>query len=137
MTKKEFAARNKKIVELHNSGVKTSSIAKTLGITNTTVSKVLCKSRTDDKQDLSATTRRSNSWRSRFSGLNEWIFDNDVNLRELSERTGIPMVTLNSNFGFAPSRVSDPAKHNIDIILDFTGLTYEQAFGEATSDADI
>lgn len=128
--------RNQAIIEAYNEGEKTAAIAKEFGITDTYVCRILSQSRKNDMYDV-AVARRSNAECVRYPGLQKWMKDNDFTLTKLSERSGLNYATLRYDLSMYSSKQCDPKKFTIDAILAVTGLTYEQAFGEATSDADV
>lgn len=61
-----------------------------------------------------------------YPGIKRWMERNDMNVSMLSKKSKIPVNTLWCNF----SGKSDPRMYTIRRILETTGLTFEQAFGE-------
>lgn len=61
----------------------------------------------------------------KWSGIREYMQKNDVSTRRMSEETGITYPALY----YILTGKHDPSKASIDKILNYTGLTYEQAFG--------
>lgn len=59
-----------------------------------------------------------------YKGLREWIADNEMTVKKMSEESGIYYTTL---YYFMIGK-NEPAKKTIDKILKYTGMTYEEAF---------
>lgn len=59
-----------------------------------------------------------------YSGLENWMQENAISIRKLTELSGMNYVAL---YYILIGR-NDPNKKSIDRILKATGLTYEQAF---------
>lgn len=60
-----------------------------------------------------------------YSGLENWMQENAISIRKMTELSGMNYVALY----YILIGKNDPNKKSIDRILKATGLTYEQAFG--------
>lgn len=103
-----------------------AEIADTLGISKQAVARALAKGNPSYFQFISPKACV-------YTGLRKWMNANKVSMSELIRRCGLQAHPESvERYRNQLSGRTDLKKHMIDKILKVTGLTYEQAFGEAS-----
>lgn len=111
-----------RLIELRKIGMTYAEIGAALGVSKQTAF-VACK----DNNEL----RRAPLYELIvYAGLNRYMKENKMAVKELAEKTGIS----NQNVFQILTGKNDPCKRSIDRILRATGLTYEEAFAPKGSD---
>lgn len=109
---------------LREQGMTYQQIADKLGISKQAVAQTLAKTDT-------ARARQIKPSMCIYPGLRNWMNANKVSMAELVRRCGyVPYSGNRSNFRDYLNGRHDLRKPTIDKILEITGMTYEQAFGE-------
>lgn len=121
-TKKLSNAQREELRQMREAGSTYREIGSELGISINSVRNLLLTHYPDIYRSGKAGCKEMRSCC--FKGLRTWLFDNDCSIKDLSDRTGIKYDRLHSMV-IGRRRMT---KEAIDILLDATGLTYEQAF---------
>ena len=69
-------------------------------------------------------TRLVENKKIKYKGLRDWILQEQITISKMARDIGTNYVTLY----YILNGHNDPRKNSIDRILNYTGLTYEQAF---------
>lgn len=109
---------------LRDQGMTYQQIADALGISHQAVAQTLSRYNANHFKIVTPS-------RCAYKGLREWMNENKVHVAELCRRCGYTPTTVNTTRlkKFLTGEY-DIRKSYIDQILQITGLSYEQAFGE-------
>lgn len=100
-------------------GASLQSIADTFGVTRERIHQILPGEGKSWRDDAVLS-------RCAYPGIAQWLFDNRINYAKFAGLTGFAQATI-SRWMNGTHKLSKSA---IDKILEVTGMTYEQAFGE-------